>query len=468
MTQISQLLKRVYLFLEDGEFDKADEYCERILDEGPECAEAYLCKLCVDLEVDSPENLSKCIVDFEGNKNYQKVLRFGDEDTISKLNSCLIAAKQNFTNEIARRNLEIERQNQRLLEKRRKWVERRKDIIPFKSLVMKDLEQLHLDLSGRLFMREGKTTIYHQCLGDTCNLKGFAYSHNRWICGLQDDGRVCCTYNGIMYSGINDCRYWNDIIKLSGNGDFCVGLKSDGTVVVAGNLYDKPYIGRLQLWRDIIDIDCKGNSVMGLKSDGTVVHMNTKPGYNNDGVDVSKWRDIIDISCGGHGQCLGLKSDGTVVASGRDNFDAGRGRLNVGKWEDIVAIDAAGTKSVGLKSDGTVVAVGGNLQGECNVSCWKNVVAISGDLGICEDGTVISTGPEPNTIYRIPDLKLFENYLTFEEEKIIARKKLQEEKMQIQKEMRIRRQNNVCQYCGGAFKGLIFKSCSICGTPKDY
>lgn len=461
---LSSLLKRVYMFLEDGEFEKANEYCENILDESPECAEAYLCKLCAELKVNSVEKLSKCFVNFENNKNYQKVLRFGDENIISTVNSYLAIAKQNVNNEIERKNKEIELRNQLFLEKKKKWIEKRKAIAPLKSQIIRCDEQVHLDSSGQLFMRDRtQTTVYYQLLGGTSNLKGFAFSPGRWLCGLLDDGRVCCTYNGVMYSGINDCRYWNNIIKLSGNSDFCVGLKNNGTVVAAGNLLDKPYIGKLQLWQDIVDIDSDYNSVMGLKSDGTVVYVNTKPGYNNDEVDVSRWKDIVDISCGGH--CLGLKSDGTVLSSGRDNFEAGRGLLNVGNWKDIVAIHATLSSSVGLKSDGTVVAAGGNLNGECNVLCWENIVAIAGDsnrtLGVREDGTVVSTGADPKTIYRMPDLKLFDNYLTFEKEKIIARKKLQEDRT-------IRRQNNVCQYCGGTFKGWLSKTCSNCGAPKDY
>ena len=30
------------------------------------------------------------------------------------------------------------------------------------------------------------------------------------------------------------------------------------------------------------------------------------------------------------------------------------------------------------------------------------------------------------------------------------------------------RRQGVCQYCGGAFKGMLSKKCSVCGRPKDY
>ena len=46
-TNIPPLLKRAFMFLEDGDFQSADEYCEKVLDNDPECAEAYLGKLMV-------------------------------------------------------------------------------------------------------------------------------------------------------------------------------------------------------------------------------------------------------------------------------------------------------------------------------------------------------------------------------------------------------------------------------------
>ena len=51
---------------------------------------------------------------------------------------------------------------------------------------------------------------------------------------------------------------------------------------------------------------------------------------------------------------VGLKSDGTVVAVGRNDYN----QCNVSKWNNIVAIAAGDRHTVGLKSDGTVVAVG--------------------------------------------------------------------------------------------------------------
>jgi len=64
---------------------------------------------------------------------------------------------------------------------------------------------------------------------------------------------------------------------------------------------------------------------------------------------------------------VGLKSDGTVVAVGDNNY----GQLNVSTWTDIEQVAAGYRHTVGLKSDGTVVAVGLNNHGQCDVSDWN-------------------------------------------------------------------------------------------------
>ena len=88
---------------------------------------------------------------------------------------------------------------------------------------------------------------------------------------------------------------------------------------------------------------------------------------------------------------IALKADGTVVAVGNND-----GQYDVSNWTDIVAICTGDNYAVGLKADGTVVAVGGNYDGQCDVSDWTNIVAIDvGDrctIGLKADGTVVATG----------------------------------------------------------------------------
>ena len=84
-SNIAPLIKRIFMFLEDGEFESAVDYCERVLDAEPENANAYLGKLMADLKVKRIEDLEICSDPFDGNSNYTKILRYGDNELISKL-----------------------------------------------------------------------------------------------------------------------------------------------------------------------------------------------------------------------------------------------------------------------------------------------------------------------------------------------------------------------------------------------
>lgn len=78
-TNTAPLLKRAFMFLEDGEWDNADEYCEKVLDMEPENALAYLGKLMAELCVSKVEELRDEQEPFDDENNYQKVMRFADD-----------------------------------------------------------------------------------------------------------------------------------------------------------------------------------------------------------------------------------------------------------------------------------------------------------------------------------------------------------------------------------------------------
>ena len=77
---ILPILKRAFLFLEDGNWVSANEYCEKVLDRDPENAQAYLGKLMVELHVRRQEELEALPKPFDQYGNYQKAIRFGDEN----------------------------------------------------------------------------------------------------------------------------------------------------------------------------------------------------------------------------------------------------------------------------------------------------------------------------------------------------------------------------------------------------
>ena len=74
------LLKRAFMFLEDGNWSEADSYCEKVLDQDPENAQAYLGKLMAELHVRQLKDFLNCDLLFNNSNNYQKAVRFGGEE----------------------------------------------------------------------------------------------------------------------------------------------------------------------------------------------------------------------------------------------------------------------------------------------------------------------------------------------------------------------------------------------------
>ncbi len=95
------LLKRAFLFLEDGDFDRADAFCEQVLNQDPENAQAYLGKLMAHLRCRRQEALKNVTQPFDSDSNYQKALRFGDAALKNTLQGYL--SHINDRNELARK-----------------------------------------------------------------------------------------------------------------------------------------------------------------------------------------------------------------------------------------------------------------------------------------------------------------------------------------------------------------------------
>ena len=101
-TNIAPMLERASMFLEDGEWQSADEYCEKILDLDPKNGRAYLGKLMAELKVKQIEELANLKEPFDNNKLYEKVIRFSDEKTRKTIEDCInntIINKKNAQNE---------------------------------------------------------------------------------------------------------------------------------------------------------------------------------------------------------------------------------------------------------------------------------------------------------------------------------------------------------------------------------
>lgn len=163
------------------------------------------------------------------------------------------------------------------------------------------------------------------------------------------------------------------------------GLKTDGTIFLnnpAGEL------AALTGWNDISAVYPGKNFTVGLKNDGTVVATGRsnfwqKPLHEFSG---------IKAASVGEEHILLLSENGTVTGLGRNK----EGQCDTSEWRNIKKAKCGFFHSVGLRENGTVVACGWNDCGQCNVSDWTGIVEIQvgreHTFGFRADGSVLVAG----------------------------------------------------------------------------
>ena len=485
------LIKRGNMALEDGEWDRADEFFEQVLNMEAECAEAYAGKLCAKWQCHSLSEIKQ--VENAGvlrqDKNYQKAMRYGSEALQTEMEEYVAEAEHRQRKKIAVcdlvRVLHWYEKERRLQGKAEILSPIRKRLEPVSTLIVTGRNHTVGLKSNGSVVAVGDNRADQCDVVDWTDIVAVSVGEGCTV-GLKSDGTVLaagdCARKGLKSDGtvLADCYNkewvygdvgrWRDIVSVSAGDGNIVGLKSDGTVVAVGyNLYGQCDVGR---WRDIVSVSAGDSHTVGLKSDGSVVAV----GWHIDHWrDIDRWRDIVSVAKGIH-HIVGLKSNGTVLAAGGKGYDeygecnvggwtdivslaAGddhtvglksngsvvavgnnrNGQCNVAGWTDIVSVAASGNHTVGLKSDGSVVAVGDNRDGQCNVVAWRDIVSVAASgnhtVGLKSDGTVVVAGQHQCGSINVGDWKLFSSFDTLEEER---RKAVEEQERQHHEEERQR------------------------------
>lgn len=205
------------------------------------------------------------------------------------------------------------------------------------------------------------------------------------IIGLCQDGTVVST------NPDNICNTWTNVetIQLLDYPSSIFAVTKDGKVLSSNSYFD------FSLWTDIVQIDC-GLDIVGLRRDGTVIYFN---GYSTSVME--GWTDVVSVKC--DFGVAALRSDGTVLSNLEVlsySLTKDKEFLDFSEWKDIAEIDVCGNACVGLKTDGTVVANGdflSEISDELDLSEWTNVVEIKFtdyDIhGLKADGTVLVHTP---------------------------------------------------------------------------
>jgi len=443
---VTALLKRAFLFLEDGDWNRADEFCEQALNIDPECAQGYLGKLMAEFHVRRQEDLKDCAEPFEESNNYRKALRFADDalrESLTEYADCSNArrVKQSHAEGILQKRKAANRKKlvlavaaacliltlvivlgtQNAPQNRYKEAvalmeagEYEEAIAVFASLsTYQDSEGKIAECETAMLERKYNHAVslldagsYEEAIEAFEALNGYkdsaeqmtAATLGRKYCDAaarkdRDDilGALCSfaelgEYQDSQAQVAALRQQYAESLELAGiaaGNAHAVALKSDGSVTAAG-----AYAGNVSGWKNMLAVSAGANHTVGLKTDGTVLAAGSDL-YGQ--CDVSGWKNMIAVSAGGN-HTVGLKADGTVLAAGNND----RSQCNVSDWKDMIAVSAGDGHTVGLKADGTVVAVGSSDYGQCDVSAWENIIAVSAGVshtvGLKADGTAVAAG----------------------------------------------------------------------------
>ena len=431
-TNTAPLLERAFMFLEDGNWQSADEYCEKVLDIEPKNAQAYLGKLMSEFKVKKQEALKNCALPFDNSANYQKAIRFGDNKLISFLDSANEFIKERINE---KRKADAKAEKERKLAEEKARIEAEKEEKHKKAIRLKETDiidniksarTIFLDLEDYKDSKEQSESclqmIYEKSVkylnGSDSEMWPFAIKAFEYLADYKDSKAKKADVEAkvkayeekkkalikksltigipaligliviiVIISAISNSVKYKNALELAESGN------NVQAAMIFGELgdYKDAKAKSFEYWNEIALRETVSSGrlhTIGLKTDGTVVAV----GDNDYGqCNVSNWSDIIAVSAG-DSRSVGLKSDGTVVAVGSNSY----GECNVSAWENIVAISTWRSHTVGLKTDGTVMAVGDNDHGQCNVEDWSDIIAISAGwnhtVGLKSDGTVVAVG----------------------------------------------------------------------------
>ena len=488
-TNTAPLLRRAFMFLEDGEWNSANEYCEKVLDSEPENAEAYLGKLMAELHVKTRDALKNQPQAFDDRNNYRKAMRFGDEKLKTELTGdiafindrnetarkegiyqnavnamhrandmpvytaaaklfrsipgyrdadalaeqCVESAKEcDYTIAVNAMNKAVDERTFKKASELFKTVPRYRDADALAEQCLDCAEAYRKNeiyAAAKNRMQGEKEDSYRAAIGGFKIIPGWKDADAQIaVCERrieeikakeeadriererrEEEARIAAKKRkittAIVWSSIAACIAFVIVLttvtimqKKKQKMNQAMEFMNSGDYEAAYALFEE--IGN----KDAIASSKYDRATALLNSgdyDRALPLLQYAQGYNRDADSLLKecWDHVAvrNTIAAGSVHTVGLRSDGTVVAVGYN----GDGRCDVSGWKNIVAVAAGERHTVGLRSDGTVVATKytGNSDynyGQCSVSGWKDIVAIAAGyyhtVGIRSDGTVVATG----------------------------------------------------------------------------
>ena len=443
---VAALLDRAFMALEDGKFDRADEFCEQVLNQDARNAKAYLGKLMAALRVRKPQGLARLDKAFDQHEDYRKVLRFGDVELKKQM--------QGYHQAVAERIAKRQREDQERKEKERQnrlrdsFLQRLKnaqdphDILRIKEEtkgiqpialaeeIRKACDERHAAVLEHGYQKAQKLAQENKwqeaerefrqlsnykdsremviyCRENYCEMqyeKARGLMEKTFYKQAEDMFAVLADYRDSREMVIR-CREKQQKIqqeaedkaqKEKAAAQAKAKRKKTITAIVA-TVAALAVAGFLWMSKTVTVKRSYAEAEEQLAAGYTVYALEYYRRAGNYLDSMEKQRSILSQFAvkldAGDDHTVGLKDSGSVVAVG-SNED---GQRNVSMY-DMVAVSAGGYHTVGLRADGTVEADGNNENGQCNVRMWKDIVAVSAGsfhtVGLKKDGTAVAVGAD--------------------------------------------------------------------------
>ena len=424
------LLKRGNMALEDGDWKRADEFFEQVLNQNAECAEAYLGKFLAENKYKSLDEFStgdagKCVSELE----YEK-LTACPEDTAriekaveeNALGNYLTAGKikklysfdRTYSSALESANRKIAQEKSKL-DADGNYTRVRKYAASELSARMTEAEQklfARLDERVEQCRREDKESAErisaeyaeHLDAADE-QVKALRMKAASDMASTKKYGRIIAVAAAAVVLVVTVILIVTKIIipaneykaaeKFLTNGDYdeaisvfeALGDYKDSTERVESAVLEKAYAEA----EELLSVGSKAYAAMKFAS---IADYKDAKERSFELWDKITQRDSISAN---GGYTIGMSANGTVAAVGDNTY----GQRDVTIWKDIVAVSAGDYHTVGLKADGTVVAtkytgIQRDYYGQCDVSDWTDIVAVSAGgghtVGLKFDGNVITVG----------------------------------------------------------------------------
>ena len=426
-TNTAPLLERAFMFLEDGDFARADEFCEQVLNIEPKNAQAYLGKLMAQLKVRKKSDLRNCDKPFDQFNNYQKVIRFADDNLKTELEETIqFIINRNIENEMSQRyqnatlamNASVASQDFRRVATLFAQISEYKDSKALsesceekaveaeakeKEAENQERYNYAFQLSKRSASEQIDAAKAFDGLGDYKDSKeqATAIREGLYIKAKEFLDKGSYTMASNYFTLLDNYKDSNDLRKECGR------RKLELENQMAARTKKRIIIGVSALVALVVMVAVFAGVIMPAIRYGKAekhfengeypeaISIYESLGDRKDAPEKlieSKYNYALEL------ENKGEKAKAAIMFYNASGYKDAK-QKSFALWDECIVREtvAAGDGHIAaVKSDGTVVATGNNRNGQCNVETWTDIVAVLAEdyttIGLKADGTVVVAG----------------------------------------------------------------------------